>query len=61
MALERPSSGLLSPTDSSQVTIGVATLAEVEAVVAAAHTGTVALVAAETSDGVGSGPASPNQ
>ena len=59
LALERPSSGLLAPTNTSQVTIGVATLAEVEAVVAAAHAGTVALVTAETSDGVGPGPAIP--
>lgn len=60
MAVARPGSGLLSPSDSSQATVGVATLAEVEAVVAAAHAGTVALVAGEPSDGVGPGPAGPN-
>jgi hypothetical protein len=50
------SSSLLSPGGSGQVTIGVATLSEVEAVVQATHAGTVTLVAAERSDGVGPGP-----
>ena len=50
------SSSLLAPGGSGQVTIGVTTLAEVEAVVQAAHIGTVTLVAAEPSDGVGPGP-----
>ena len=36
---------------SGQVSLGVSTLSEVEAIVAAAHTGTVTLVAAEPSDG----------
>jgi hypothetical protein len=52
------SSNLLAPGGSGQVTIGVATLAEVEAVVQAAHAGTITLVAAERSDGVGPGPGS---
>jgi hypothetical protein len=52
------SSNLLAPGSSGQATIGVSTLAEVEDVVAAAHTGTVTLVAAEPSDGAGPGPAS---
>jgi Flp pilus assembly protein CpaB len=60
MAIGRPGNGLLSSGDSSQATIGVTTLAEVEAVVAASHDGTVALVAAEQSDGAGPGPAAPN-
>ena len=52
-------SNLLAPGGSGQVTIGVTTLSEVEAVVAAAHAGTVALVAAEPSDGVGPGSVRP--
>ena len=43
---------------SGQATIGVATLGEVEAVVEASHAGTITLVAAEPSDGVGAGPGS---
>jgi Flp pilus assembly protein CpaB len=50
------SSSLVAPADTSDVTIGVTTLGEVEAVVSAAHTGTITLVAAERSDGVGPGP-----
>lgn len=50
------SSNLLAPGSSGQVTIGVSTLGEVEAVVAAAHAGTVTLVEAEPSDGAGTGP-----
>jgi hypothetical protein len=52
------SSNVLAPGNSGQVTIGVSTLGEVEAVVGAAHTGTVTLVAAEPSDGSGPGPES---
>jgi Flp pilus assembly protein CpaB len=52
------SSNLLAPGGEGQVTIGVATLSEVEAVVQAAHAGTITLVAAERSDGVGPGPGS---
>jgi hypothetical protein len=51
-------SNVLAPGSSGQVTIGVSTLSEVEAVVAAAHTGTVTLIAAEPSDGSGPGPGS---
>jgi hypothetical protein len=51
-----PSSGPLATGSGGQVTIGVATLSEVEAVVAAAHTGTITLVVAEPSDGSGPGP-----
>jgi Flp pilus assembly protein CpaB len=50
-------SGSLSGSSTSNVTLGVDTLSEVEAVVQAAQTGTVSLVAAEPSDGVGAGPA----
>jgi Flp pilus assembly protein CpaB len=51
--------GLLSGSSSATLaTIGVSDLAEVEAVVGAAHAGTVVLVQAEPSDGVGPGPAS---
>lgn len=55
LAVSRQSSSLLAPSDSSDVTIGVSTLTEVESVVAAAHSGTITLVAAERSDGVGPG------
>ncbi len=50
------SSNVLAPGTSGQVSLGVSTLSEVEDVVAAAHTGTVTLVAAERSDGAGPGP-----
>jgi Flp pilus assembly protein CpaB len=50
-------SGSLSGSSTSNVTLGVDTLSEVEAVVQASETGTVSLVAAEPSDGVGPGPA----
>ena len=40
------------------MTLGVSSLSEVEAVVQAAQAGTVTLVAAEPSDGVGPGPGS---
>jgi Flp pilus assembly protein CpaB len=61
MTVGRASSDVLSPGNSGQVTVGVATLAEVEAVVAAAHSGTVVLVAAEHSDGIGPGSSGPGQ
>jgi Flp pilus assembly protein CpaB len=48
--------GSLSPGATGQVTIGVTSLPEVEAVVQAAHAGTVILVAAEPADGSGAGP-----
>ncbi len=56
MSVATSGSNLLAPGGSGQVTIGVTTLSEAEAVVAAAHAGTVALVAAEPSDGAGPGP-----
>jgi hypothetical protein len=61
MAATQPGSGALNAGGPGQVTVGVATLAEVEAVVQAAHAGTITLVAAEPSDGVGAGagPAGP--
>ena len=52
----RSSTNLLSPGASGEVTLGVATLAEVEAVVQSAHSATITLVAAEPSDGAGAGP-----
>jgi Flp pilus assembly protein CpaB len=58
LGVSRPSSGLLSNPVSGVVTIGVSTLDEVEAVIAASHSGTLTLVAAEPSDGVGPGPGS---
>jgi hypothetical protein len=55
MAAAQPGSGALNAGGPGQVTIGVSTLAEVEAVVQAAHAGTITLVAAEPTDGVGPG------
>jgi Flp pilus assembly protein CpaB len=51
----RSSANLLSPGAAGEVTLGVATLAEVEAIVQAAHSATITLVAAEPSDGAGAG------
>jgi hypothetical protein len=52
----RASSGVLSgPSSSVVVTLGVSSLAEVEAIVQAQSAGTVSLVAAEPSDGTGPG------
>jgi pilus assembly protein CpaB len=51
-----PSSSLLASTSGDDVTLGVSTLAEVEAVVHAAHTGTLSVVVGEHSDGAGLGP-----
>jgi Flp pilus assembly protein CpaB len=59
LAVSRSSSGLLSNPSAAVVTLGVSTLDEVEAVIAASHSGTLTLVAAEPSDGVGPGPGSP--
>ncbi len=55
LAVVTSSTNGLATGSSGQVSIGVSTLSEVEAVVAAAHTGTVTLVAAEPSDGSGPG------
>jgi hypothetical protein len=51
-------SALLASGGAGQVTIGVQSLAEAEAVVQASQAGTVSLVAAEPSDGVGLGSGS---
>ena len=56
MALAPPGSGALATAGGGQVTIGVASLADVEAIVRASHAGTIILIAAEPSDGVGAGP-----
>jgi Flp pilus assembly protein CpaB len=56
LAIAPPNTGALATGGSGQVTIGVASLAEVEAVVRASHAGTISLVAAEPADGVGAGP-----
>jgi hypothetical protein len=56
LAANQSSSSSIASSGAAQVTIGVASLAEVEAVVQAAHAGTITLVAAEPSDGVGAGP-----
>jgi Flp pilus assembly protein CpaB len=58
LEVSRGSSGLLSNPQAGVVTIGVSTLDEVEAVLAASHTGTLILVAAMPSDGVGPGSGS---
>lgn len=58
LAVTRPGSTLAPvSTSGTVVTLGVSSLAEAEMVVQAAHTGTVILVEAEPSDGVGPGPA----
>jgi Flp pilus assembly protein CpaB len=58
ISVSQSNPGLLSgSTSATLATIGVSNLAEVEAVVGAAHAGTVVLVQAEPSDGVGPGPA----
>jgi Flp pilus assembly protein CpaB len=67
--LSKPGSGLMTGPVSATVTLGVASLQEVESVVAAAHAGTLTIVAASPDDGVGPGsggsggaaPASPGQ
>jgi flagella basal body P-ring formation protein FlgA len=56
LAATLSSSSALASGSAGQVTIGVASLGEVEAIVQAAHAGTITLVAAEPSDGVGAGP-----
>lgn len=56
LAASRGTSGLLSNPGAVEVTIGVSSLDEVEAVIAASHSGTLTLVAAQPSDGVGPGP-----
>ncbi len=56
VATSSSGSGVFGSSGSADVTLGVASLAEVEAVVEAAHSGSVTLVAAEPSDGVGPGP-----
>lgn len=54
--VSRPNSSLLSGPSAATVTLGVGSLGEVESVVAAAHAGTLTIVAASPQDGVGPGP-----
>jgi Flp pilus assembly protein CpaB len=57
--LNRPGAGVLSgPSTEVLATLGVTTLSEVEAIVQASQAGTITLVAARPSDGVGPGPGS---
>lgn len=57
LAVESGGSSLLPGSSSGTVvTLGVATLAEAEDVIQAAHSGTVDLIQAEPSDGSGTGP-----
>jgi len=58
MDIDNSASSLLSGQGTSLVTLGVESLSEVEAVVQASDSGTISLVAAEPSDGVGPGPGS---
>jgi Flp pilus assembly protein CpaB len=58
LGVSSPAGGLAASSSSAQATLGVRTLSEVEAVVQAAHSGTVTLVVAEPSDGIGLGPGS---
>lgn len=55
LAIAQPSGGLASSGQGQVVTLGVRSLAEAEAVVAAQHAGTLDLLAGEPSDGQGSG------
>ena len=55
LALSRPGSNLFSGPSTASVTLGVSSLQEVEAVVAAAHAGSLTIVAAAPEDGVGPG------
>jgi Flp pilus assembly protein CpaB len=52
-----PSSSLVASSSGDDVTLGVSTLAEVEAVVHGSETGTLSVVVGERSDGTGLGPA----
>lgn len=56
LGASKPGSGLITGSPSATVTLGVASLQEVESVVAAAHAGTLTIVAASPDDGVGPGP-----
>jgi Flp pilus assembly protein CpaB len=58
ISVSSSTSSVVASGGSGQATIGVTTLSQVEAVVAAAHSGTITLVAAEPSDGTGPGPGS---
>lgn len=53
--VSRPGSNVLSGPASATVTLGVASLQEVESVVEAAHAGTLTIVVASPGDGVGPG------
>lgn len=55
MSASQTGSGVLAGPGTELVTLGVASLPEVEAIIEAAHAGTVSVVAAEPSDGVGLG------
>lgn len=56
IAVSRDQTGILTgPSTGTLVTLGVSTLAEVEAIVEASQSGTISLVTAEPSDGVGPG------
>jgi Flp pilus assembly protein CpaB len=59
VAVSNPASSALATSSTLTVTLGVQTLSEVEAIVQAAQSGTVSLVTAEPSDGVGAGPGAP--
>lgn len=56
LAIEPPSGGLVASGTQQVVVLGVSTLAEVESVVAAGHSGSVDVVVGEPSDGRGLGP-----
>jgi len=56
IAVNNSASGGLTGSSNPVVTLGVGSLPEVEAVVQASQSGTVSVVAAEPSDGVGPGP-----
>ena len=60
LEVSKGTSGFLSSAGSAVVTIGVANLGEVEAVLEASRAGTITLVVAEPSDGIGPGSGTPS-
>ncbi|MBO0692273.1 MAG: hypothetical protein J2P58_05200 [Acidimicrobiaceae bacterium] len=56
ITVAKPGSSLIASAGGTEVTLGVASLAEVEAVIHAEHTATVSVVTGEPSDGTGLGP-----
>jgi hypothetical protein len=58
IAIDSSQAATIGSTSATLVTLGVGNLSEVEALVGASHSGVIALVRSEPSDGVGAGPGS---